>query len=126
MQLDGDFARLLEHLIRYVGEVDGLAGELIAARAEVDLRVRENLEARRRFVLFIRERGELGRAKESRDIARCFGTRTHCDIGDVISPSAISRFSVLLSARESCSDSQPCVSSAEEANGSVNCAREFI
>lgn len=45
MQLDGDLARLLEHLVGYVGKVDGLAGELIAVRAEVDLSVRENLRA---------------------------------------------------------------------------------
>lgn len=43
MQLYGDLARLLEHLIGYVREMDRLAGELVATCAEVDLGVREDL-----------------------------------------------------------------------------------
>lgn len=48
MQLYGDLARLFKHLIGYVGEMDRLAGKLVATGAEVDLRVRENLRQQRK------------------------------------------------------------------------------
>lgn len=48
MQLYGDLARLLEHLVGDVREMDRFAGKLVATCAEIDLRVRENLRGQRR------------------------------------------------------------------------------
>lgn len=51
VQLDRDVAGMLHDQVRHVGEVDGLAGEVATAEAQVDLGVGENLRRIANFEL---------------------------------------------------------------------------
>lgn len=56
MQLYGNLARLFEDLVRYIGKMNRLAGELISTSPEIDFGVREDLRnQKKRYVVRVYE-----------------------------------------------------------------------